>query len=658
MELEFVDVPHVSRGIDPHGHYNRKQNQKTACEFVAWDGEGVKTTSGSNYALFGNSRGEYICKDNLSTEQCLEFMLNCATADRNVKHIGFAFDYDVNMILADLPRRSLDKLRVTGHTTYLGYRIHHVPHKWITVSAGDKKAKTYRSIRISDIFGFFQCSFLKAIKQYLPESQLQLIDIIESGKAERNTFTYDKIATIKEYWTEEIRLLELLADALQETFMQAGIFLKQWHGPGALAAYTYKRYNIQDHKASQPKHIRECAAYGYAGGRFELFKAGRCTEPIYSYDINSAYPAAIAKLPNLVRGQWRHTSGKYVRENGVAEFGIYRISMRIPRPFGIVPDIMPVFHRDSRGNISFPCMCDGWYWSPEAALVTNYIIEGYEWDWHGDKPFAQFVPEYYETRQQLKAEHNGAERAYKLTLNSLYGKMAQRVGWEHKGWAPTLHQLEWAGWVTSWTRAKLYRAMTISERKTIGVETDGFYTTATPDELGIESSNDLGAWKIEEYSELMYLQNGVYFLRDRDGIWHDKYRGLDPGTLDHDIVRHYLSTTKPDAIWPAITGPTTRFVGYKAALNSSDFDKEFRAWKTITRDLHPGSVGKRVHIPKWCPECRAGKSLDETMHTLIVNSWAQRKREERQSSPHFIPWEPISDKPEWLEVKDIESALL
>jgi len=97
-------------------------------------------------------------------------------------------------------------------------------------------------------------------------------------------------------------------------------------------------------------------------------------------------------------------------------------------------------------------------------------------------------------------EHDGnpAQVALKLCMNSMYGKLAQRIGWDPiNRRLPPWHQLEWAGWVTSYTRAKLFNMLRrIPFKHLIAVETDGIYTTMNPARLGIEHSETLGGWEI------------------------------------------------------------------------------------------------------------------------------------------------------------------
>jgi hypothetical protein len=54
----------------------------------------------------------------------------------------------------------------------------------------------------------------------------------------------------------------------------------------------------------QPPEVERAARHGYFGGRIEVPVYGEVPGPIYRYDVHSAYPAAIAELPNLTRGSW------------------------------------------------------------------------------------------------------------------------------------------------------------------------------------------------------------------------------------------------------------------------------------------------------------------------------------------------------------------
>jgi hypothetical protein len=405
--------------------------------------------------------------------------------------------------------------------------------------------------------------------------------------------------------------------------------------------------------------IYHASRYGYAGGRFEVFRIGRHLNA-FSYDINSAYPEAISLLPSLREGFWH-----YVEEPGINDiphFAIYhvRTGSKVDK---VKLDVNPLFHRDMKGNITFQQLTEGWYWAPEiqAMLDTGCHVEFIEgWEYRGWRTYPfEFVRDMYEQRRALKALGNGSQMALKLALNSLYGKMAQRAGWERNGKAPTWHQLEWAGWVTSYTRAKLYRLMSrIPWDQIIAVETDGLFSTATPEQLGIVDSKELGGWEVNFYDELVYLQSGVYAKREGKD-WSCKFRGLDKDSLTPlDIVNHSRILTPNEKWWYPIEGVTTRFIGMRHAifrerhLHQGPMKLHMGKWETEKRAISSGSEGKRQHIIRLCAACKAGATAYEQPHDL-----APMTKLPIMSQPHDIPWLD-QDASVWRDRQDAEAELV
>lgn len=644
------DLPPVTNSIlPPHRRHKRSKYHKDPAErpFVVWDGEGVTEVPGDpqKYVLFGCFNGEEhskITARSLSTKQLLDFIIDMGHENPDAIHVGFAFGYDVNMILKDLQPKRFRRLKDTNKVMAYGYRLEHIPGKWFRVSEEDGITVT-----IQDIFGFFQTSLVKALKKNIPDHPLmERLAEIEAGKDRRSDFGMDEMEYITKYWEIENELLHALVTELRNMMYDPRVNLKitKWYGPGALASYTYRTRGIDKHKAETPEQVYEAARYAYAGGRFELFRAGR-HENVYGLDINSAYPNAISRLPSMSEGYWRHVENP----TEVVEFGVYHlkiasdgIALRMKTPG-------PVFHRDRAHNISFPWAVEGWYWSPEITQVLSLtdiqknvkILEGWEYVGWETRPF-EFVRDLYEQRKRMKEEEIGAEMAIKLCLNSLYGKMAQRTGWERTGGAPQWHQLEWAGWVTSYTRAQLYEVIKrIPWEHLIAVETDGIYTTATPESLGIEHSKDLGEWDVSRHDEMFYLQSGVYAMRDGKE-WSLKYRGLDANSVSPEKIAMHTRRMRPmEKTWPPLVGSTTRFIGYGLALqkdtwNEGQFKRWHRVWDTDpAREIKVGSAGKRQHRRKLCTACRAGLTAYQMPHDLFITS---RAFEMSQSFMHPIPW--------------------
>lgn len=613
-------------------------------KFVAWDGEGITYVEGKpqSYVLFGNSSGMYIQGRSLSTFECLRLMIQTEIADPNVFHVGFAFNYDVNMILRDVPRERLKRLRKAGHIKWNGFRIEWRPSKWfqVTRQVEDKKY----TCRIWDVWGFFQGSFVKALRDYLGDRKE--FDEIEKGKAHRGDFSEEEIeSVIKPYWESELHYLVLLVDRLRAYLYSAGLDITQWHGPGAIASLALRKHGMSQYMKKCPQEVNDAAQYAYAGGRFELFKLGRYLGDVYQYDINSAYPEGISLLPSLSRGEWVR-----VREfDSRQRFGIYRVRLRAP----LAQTPYPLFYRDKRHCIHYPAYVEGWYWAPEVANIAKWgcveIVEGWVFDDDGTYPF-DWVRDVYGQRREWKRAGNPCEKALKLLLNSLYGKMAQRVGWnQEKMLPPKWHQLEWAGWVTSYARAKLYRAMVNAGQSLIAVETDAVFSSKP---LELECGTGLGQWDLNEYDEIVYLQSGFRFMRKED-MWSTKFRGFDKESIRLDDVMTYLKNVELSDVnrETGFAGTTTRFIGMGLAFMSKT-PEIWRTWMTEPRILKMGVDGKRVHIPPFCHACKDGVSAYSGFHTLAV-----AKPGGGQSVAHHLPWK--NDISPWQEqfeqVKEMEA---
>ena len=673
IQHDAIPVP-AAKTVAERKRVSRHKQQLNK-PFIVWDGEGTTSTPGSPqfYSLFGAYNGakhEYVEAQRLSTRQCIELIFKVDDDNPDAIHVSFAFGYDVSMILRNLTKDKFLQLRKKGYTYYQRTRIEHVPGKWFLVRR--KVDGIQQTVKIFDVWGFFQSSFLAAVKTNISDHPvMKQLDIVEKGKAGRSTFSYEDMPKILEYWKIEAILAHALVNRLRQHLYDVDLKITSWHGPGALASYAYRQHKIASHKEYFGDRLYELFRYGYAGGRFERFHIGRYSSGtsnnngIYGYDINSAYPWAISHLPTLHGGYWR-----YVREpTEVKTYGIYhiRLDANLRRPIAA-----PFFYRDNRARVSFPWHVEGWYWSPEVAqaIALNLtvqqfsIIEGWEFIPASDvKPF-DFVNDVYTERKEMKAAGIGAQMALKLLLNSLYGKQAQRAGWERTGTAPKWHQLDWAGWVTSHTRATLFQLMQrMDYDQLIAVETDGLYTTASPDQLNVVDSKELGGWEVSEYLEMVYLQSGVYAKQTPKGDWETKYRGLDKNSLTASDMVQFTKTMLPMSNeWPLLAGKTTRFIAYPNALfrelhqNRGSMKQHLGVWEIRDHEINCRNAGKRSHEFGACEACADGATAYEKAHdTIIRRSYALNDIRTGPfssvpfSQQHDIPW--LS--PELAEWRDI-----
>lgn len=589
---------------------------------MSWDGEG----GDGQYWLFGCSDGDYVQAQGLTTYECIALLMRKAVQYRDRIHIAYGFNYDVTMLTVSLPDDKLTQLKSTHHCSWGRWHFEWMPNKWFRIYDWRDKV----GIRIYDGMTFFQMSFVKACEMVLGADDERLVEV-RSGKAGRSTFQWVDIDEIRSYMFCELSLSDSLFTRLREHFDTAGIRPKGWYGPGAVASSLLTREGVKRHLSRNlPDGVRSASAYAYFGGRFESFYTGRYSGTVYSYDIRSAYPHALRNVPSVVTGSFRHVvpgPAEPIQPHSFDDFSLYhvRYDFRGPSKARLgFPHPLPM--RDRQNRVFYPPHVEGWYWGPEVKAALEFfpdaihISEGwvYEQGQDQEKPFAFVVP-LYQQRDRWKAEGNGAQLAAKLALNSLYGKLAQRVGWNQETrQPPTWHQLEYAGFITSTCRAMIYRAMMQAPADIVAVETDGIYSKVP---LSLDIGRGLGQWEAEEYSEIIYVQSGVYWTVSKNGMVHKaKVRGFGSGSFSYEDARRACNTLSP------LVGTTHRF----GAISGYIGKPQLRTWMDTDRVAQWGGGGKRAHASTLCHKCN-GSNHD--LHNLITtNSWGGA------SHPHFLPW--------------------
>lgn len=646
---------------------------------IAWDGEGMKLSGDDkpqHYVMFGcSAEPEWVMvHPDLKTMEILEYIIAVGERYPNAVHIGYGFRYDANMIIKGLPNKHLRTIKEHGEVTFkLGpfwWRIHVIPGKSFRVTkrwskaSGKRSGDGYVSVKIDDMVSFFACPFLNACESILSDVLSDSDrEIIAHGKTARKANLWVDLDDVQRYWRAEIRLMAQMADRFRDVMFAAGIKLKDWYGPGAIATYLITTKKLRSHIQNVPeiREVHEASKIAYAGGRFELYRMGRIQGPVFGYDINSAYPAALSKAPSLGEGhgEWVYVSSP----NHIEEFGVYRITynhMGRARPIEFAA--MPLFHRDARGSISFPQFVSGWYWSPEAECAMEMgrryagavtIHEGWVWRHDDTRPF-EFLEEMFHERIRL-GKKNVVSMPYKLGPNSMYGKLAQRVGWDKKNnLPPKSHCLPLAGWITSNCRASLYRVMVqIPRHKLMAVETDGIYTTVPPEELAMDAGESLGQWGREDYDEMLYLQSGVYHRRVGDTWKPPKARGLDIASVSQPIIENYLRNCNPGEFPTLTVNMRERFIGLNAAYvrgRGVDVKEHLGKWEAGTRDMEPGGKGKRAHITKVCGECQMGLTAWDSPHSLAIRTRSVGD----MSTPHNLPWEHVPVPEEMQKARELD----
>ena len=618
--------------------------------FIAWDGEGWthETDNAHVYTMLCNSveTEPLINLRGIPTLECLDYLCTIGAQYPDSVHVAFGAGYDVNMMLADCSRAELERIHagqwvVLGRKYLVCYRqrksfsVKRWPVWQINPDTGRRHKVKTAGLVLWDVFGFFQSSFVEACEKYLGADHDGLTEVREQ-KQRRHDFDPSQILDILHYCQLECRLLVKLMETLRDYLETARLQIRRWDGAGACAAALLQREGILQHRGTIPPDVMRASQHAYAGGRMEVARFGNAhNTPIYHYDINSAYPAAMANVPSLAHGTWRHTTGSH-NPNRTDSFALYRIRWRFNNA-----SLYPFFWRAYDGSIFFPREGCGIYWSPEvnAALEAMEsgaikgsieILDGWEWISEDDvKPFA-WIPTLYDQRREWKRAGIGAEKVVKLAINSLYGKTAQHLGGTATD-SPRYHRLEWAGYVTSATRAKLYRAATphIKSRSIIMTATDALYST---EPLDVPCSNKLGEWESHTHDGITVVQSGVYWTID--GLTDSPFcRGFDKGSLDRTAI---LEAWQRGEV--SYNATLTRFVTMGSALAGATALNRWRQWRTVDRRLALTTDGTKRHDEISCTDWTPRRNPSRTLMHTVASVPAAQVAGQLISAPFPLPW--------------------
>gem|GEM_PF-1992470 len=538
----------------------RYQSKWKRAEFIALDGEGIGVggkerfivgtdateyyAEAHHYNLLAASTGESLYRGGarLKTMDCLNFLCDLGGAHKKAIFVIFAGGYDINhMLMYGFEREDL--LKISRGEVFefqrdgIMYSLEYRARKSLTIKRGlgfrqDKhgkiKPKWQSRITIWDVFGFFQEGFVGVMKKWLG-SDYKHFNLIKEMKNKRGDFSKIDQKLINKYNEAELEALVDLMKKVHEAVDGLDLKVTRWDGAGSIAAALFRKHGTRAFKSEDmPEAVQHAARIAYAGGRIEICKMGTHAGAVYDYDLNSAYPSQQLKCPCLKHGLWVHGRGA-----PPAGFTLCRLKFKFweGQPF------YPLFFRTERMQISFPSEGAGWYWYPEyeAALVCDGDLECVEyWHYKTDcecKPF-DWIPDYYATRQQwvkspTEEWQRGAEKIIKLGLNSLYGKTAQQIGGQHDR-PPAYHQLEWAGYITASTRARLYLAACADASAIIGFATDGIFSTR-PLPLQCSTTKEIGEWELKEPVPcgITIALAGVYWWHHPDGSYTHFSRGFD-----------------------------------------------------------------------------------------------------------------------------------
>lgn len=628
-----------------------KHNQR----FCGIDGEGGNIADPD--ALWGEVHrylllraGDQVVEnpEGLSFQECAEFLCNLP---RKRIYSAYFFDYDVTMILRGIPEERAKRLMDRGArqkdggfnplpVDYAGYQFDYMPHKEFRIRREDQK----EWLIISDAGQFFQSSFLRTLEKWQIGTQEER-DFIAKGKSMRGDF-HMMDEEIKAYNALEILLHEQLMETFRSVCVDTGYVPRKWQGPGYLASAMLEHHGVprrKDIPIMQNFDFRYLANEAYYGGRFETTAAGPISGPVYQYDINSAYPSILRTLPCLIHGSWRRI--RNMPDRGHLWFG----QVYFHHDAGRLLCNLPV--RSKNGNISYPREGNGVYWSTELEAAQEAgthvtFTTGWIYEPHCDCRWFDFIDEYYAMRVALGKTNKGY--VLKLAGNSLYGKIAQSIGY-----APYANPV-WAGLITAGCRAMLIDAYKNNMNDVYMLATDGIFCAA---ELDVPVSTELGEWERTVHDDGIFIvQPGIYYLPHGDV----KTRGVERGRINNQreafesAWQRFLDSHGEDH---TVSVAVSNFITIKQALSRRKW-RLAGTWENTTRDISFDWSSKRQRSLALRDERGTLRTLPHdgdrklmsTGYDRVIGGHAKPSNLfQRFNDPGLLEKERMEEQPDWVE---------
>lgn len=569
-----------------HASTTRRNNARDArrhahqVEFCGVDGEGDDDT----YLLLGvGGRHAAWPRGPETIDDIFTFLWDCFLAAPRAVYCGFYLSYDFNMWLKMLPRERAERLLTDQGVATRQRRVKNgnpdpFPARYrdweFDMLGNGKRFKLRRAgagtwMYVNDAGPFFGTSLLKAIDPAAwpdPVVTPAEYDALVQGKARRDRVVLGE--QLIAYNALENDVLARLLARLNAGLTAMGVRLRrdQWYGPGQaaqqwMAAQRPLRRAVTAVREHYPPALQQALRASYYGGRFEIAAHGIVPGQSWEYDINSAYPAAIAALP-CACGSWRHGTAKPPPRGGMV--------LVHGRAEGGSPHLGGLPYRRANGDILFPNVTVGWYWAHEVRAARRAGLVQYadvdEW-WAyrpcGHPPPLAAIAGLYERR--LAAGKNTPEgKACKLVYNSVYGKFAQSVG------EPRFASALYASLITAACRAQVLDAIATHPGKAAAVlmiATDGVYFAGP--HPGLPVSGRLGEWEAAEHGRLTLFKPGVYWddaARQRIREGRDvafKARGISA----RDFSAKIGEVDEEFALWPPASWPKVTFTASFAQVS-------------------------------------------------------------------------------------------
>ncbi len=403
-----------------------------------------------------------------------------------------------------------------GETVYEGYELKLIPWKFFSIRSIERK----RKVEFVDIFQFFGMSLNEASKRYLNRRKLNVDASNITDFKEQKVIDYciydAKLAGDLGRFILELSTMHF-PNSPQSLISKAGISEKHFRQVCKIPTIN----NLIDNNQEMIK----MAWLSFKGGLFSAYRRGYFPE-LYVYDINSAYPAQMACLPDL-------SKGRFVKGNGRPPQGPYMgwLAVQVDVDGDLDQSYVSPLALDVKNRRLYPSgTFTTWITLAEFEAIRDQFwvkpLIGVYWYPSGDLvfPFKDEIERLY----KWKNSETDATLKYfiKIVLNSLYGKTIQKVPDRptDKFKTGNLFNPFYAAYITAGTRLQLFETMVeMKYDDLVLVATDSIMSKKR---LKLPLNGNLGEWDLQREGSGVVIGSGVYSLKDQENEVVTRNRGF------------------------------------------------------------------------------------------------------------------------------------
>ena len=379
------------------------------------------------------------------------------------------------------------------------------------------------SLKFIDTMNFFKGSLKYVAKSQLPNQYHKITPPYYLGKRKPDK---NEIDDFIRYAVRDAEICYLLGLKIFNLHKKSNIRMS--YTPASMAVKVYRKNFLTNRWLLPQKQYINFIWNTYAGARFESYgrgKFGTSNNPIKIYDINSLYPyACIQPLPfesaknlqSFTLEEWEKDQDKII--------GWVRIAGRYSKN-----ELYPQMPNRTK-KLYYPLNFYSWATTHELKncikdinIFNSSIVGFYPTKKDINHPIKDYVDYFYKKKsdldlikelRRLTTKEKEERQFYKLLLNSLYGKTAER----NKNFKTNLEKAgvmfnpSIASLITGFARSKISRD--IKKYEALYADTDSIFTHKK-----IKTNSRLGEYKLEAKGIVVLIRPKLYFVfENEDGL--------------------------------------------------------------------------------------------------------------------------------------------